>query len=562
MPDADTAGEGAEPAPLEELSVPLELEPAPEPLAAEALLTSPDGGVFRIARLVWSEGGQRCYEGQRDSDGRSVWIREAWTPEGTVALGAESEIIALVHIRMIPERLASWESDGRAYVVTDIRLGPTMEEAWAARTLTLPQALSAITQVAYAVSRLHDAGWVHLGLRPAVVVPGKPACITRFNDSVHVGEGPRRTFYYSGYSPPEVFSGCAADPRMDIYALGALLFHAVNQTPMAETGAELSTFSPATPVGGVPQILHRCLGEPSTRYATAAELHQDLLKLLKRCSPRLRYEIASATNIGLEPSRKTNQDACGFLTGMSDGEDGPHDWAVLVLADGMGGMESGEVASQTAVRTLLRLAASNAPLISDARQRNTEIKRWIGEANEAVCVGLQQLHAHGGTTLVCALVSDGELISAHVGDSRIYLIRGGKAQILTRDHSLAMGLAMQGEIALEDVRHHPDRNKVTRSLGERMPLPEHYADTLDVCAGRPAIPIEPGDLLLLCSDGAWEPVTEEEITAVSDECTDLNVIAKRIVNLVLERGAPDNATVVLLRVHEESLEVRCNNDPV
>lgn len=551
MPDADTAPEGAEPAPLEELSLPLELEPAPEPLAAEALLTSPDGGVFRIARLVWSEGGQRCYEGHRDSDGRSVWIHEAWTPEGTVALGAESEIIASVHIRMIPERLASWESDGRAYVVTDIRLGPTMEEAWAARTLSLPQALSAITQVAYAVSRLHDAGWVHLGLRPSIVVPGKPACITRFNDSVHVGERPRHTFYYSGYSPPDVFSGCAADPRMDIYALGALLFHAVNQTPMAETGAELSTFSPATPVGGVPQILHRCLGEPSTRYSTAAELHEDLLKLLKRCSPRLRYEFASATNIGLEPSRKTNQDACGFLTGMSDGEDGPHEWGVLVLADGMGGMESGEVASQTAVRTLLRLAAASAPLISDARQRNTEIKRWIGEANEAVCVGLQQLHAHGGTTLVCVLVSDGELTSAHVGDSRIYLIRGGKTQILTRDHSLAMGLAVQGEIALEEVRHHPDRNRVTRSLGERLPLPDYYADTLEVCTGRQTLLLEPGDILLLCSDGVWEPVTDEEIASAAAECGDLNMIARRLIDLTLQRGAPDNATVVLLRVHEE-----------
>ena len=550
MADSENTADSGELAPLEELTTPLELA-APELLPSDSILVTPEGCEFRVGQLVWSEGGQRCYEGHQDSDGRSVWIREAWDEGGADALRTEAEIIGLITIRMIPQKLAFWESADKAYLVMDIRPGPTIEEAWVSGTLTFFQTLSALTQTAYALARLHEAGFVHLGLRPSVIVPGRPTTITRFIDCVRIGERPRRTFFYSGYSAPEVFAGQPANPRVDIYGIGALLFHAVNRAPLVETGAELSTFSPPTPIGGVPQILHRCLGDPETRYLSMDELHQDLFQLLRRCTPRLRYDVVSATDIGLEPSRKTNQDACGFITNTTEGEDGPCTWAVLCLADGMGGMESGEVASQTAVRTLLRLASENAHLVGDSEQRQLELKRWISIANEEVCIALDRRHARGGTTIVCALLWEGELISANVGDSRLYLVRGTTITPLTRDHSLAMGLVLQGEITMDEIRHHPDRNKVTRSLGERIPLPEYYADTLQVCTGRPALLLESGDLLMLCSDGVWEPVTDEEIDAAATAGGDLAAIARRLIDLALERGGPDNATVVLLRVVQE-----------
>jgi len=550
MADSENTPDNGELAPLEELTTPLEIA-APKFLPPDSTLTTPEGCEFRVGSLVWSEGEQRCYEGFQDSDGRSVWIREAWAEGGVNALRSEAEVITSITTRMIPQKLALWESDDQAYLVTDIRPGSTIEEAWASGTLTFPQTLSALTQTAYALARLHAAGWVHLGLRPSVIVPGKPASITRFNDCVRIGEKARRTFFYSGYSPPEVFTGQPANPKADIYGIGALLFHAANRTPLVETGAELSTFSPPTPVGGVPQILHRCLGEPETRYLSMDELHQDLLQLLRRCTPHLRYDIVSATDIGLEPTRTTNQDACGFLTSKTEGEEGPLTWAVLCLADGMGGMESGEVASQTAVRSLLRLAATNAHVVHDSQQRCSDLKRWISVANEEVCSALDHRHARGGTTIVCAFLWERELISAHVGDSRLYLIRGGKAEILTRDHSLAMGLVVQGEITLDEIRHHPDRNRVTRSLGERIPLPEYYADSLQVFTGSSTMLLESGDLLMLCSDGLWEPVTDDEIAFAVTEGGDLTIIARRLLDLALGRGGPDNATVVLLRVVEE-----------
>jgi len=133
----------------------------------------------------------------------------------------------------------------------------------------------------------------------------------------------------------------------------------------------------------------------------------------------------------------------------------------------------------------------------------------------------------------------------------LYLVRGGKAQVLTRDHSVAMSLAIQGDIPLEEVRHHPDRNRVTRSLGERIPMPDYYADTLQVATGFPSMMLDAGDLLVLCSDGVWEPVTDDEIAACASESGNLSTIARRLIDLTLQRGAPDNASVVLLRIHEE-----------
>jgi protein phosphatase len=121
-----------------------------------------------------------------------------------------------------------------------------------------------------------------------------------------------------------------------------------------------------------------------------------------------------------------------------------------------------------------------------------------------------------------------------------------------------MALALQGEISMDEVRHHPDRSKVTRSLGDRQPLPDYFVDTLEQTVGgesvlRQTMELQAGDVLLLCSDGLWEPVLEEEmLNAVRHHAPDLNAAADTLLKIALQRGAPDNATVVLLRVDETS----------
>jgi len=219
----------------------------------------------------------------------------------------------------------------------------------------------------------------------------------------------------------------------------------------------------------------------------------------------------------------------------------------------MGGMAAGEVASDVAVRTVLSEAAS---ALGGCRLHTTEeqaqlLKEWAHKANEKVCAALEKRQARGGCTLVCVSVIGMRMALAHVGDCRLYRLREGNLSLLTRDHSVVMALVLQGELTLEEIRNHPDRSKVTRSLGDRQPLPDYYVDGLDVVATSIVEELRPGDTLLLCSDGLWEPVQEEEMKkAIQDHAPDLHASADAMLKIALDRGAPDNATVVLLRLDE------------
>jgi protein phosphatase len=106
-------------------------------------------------------------------------------------------------------------------------------------------------------------------------------------------------------------------------------------------------------------------------------------------------------------------------------------------------------------------------------------------------------------------------------------------------------MAMQnGQYDPDALRHHPDRSMLTRSLGDRLPLPSYFVDT-----GRQEL--KDGDVLLLCSDGVWEPLSLQEMLEIINQNEDLNSAVQRILEKVLERGAPDNATVLIIKVKEQ-----------
>jgi len=214
-------------------------------------------------------------------------------------------------------------------------------------------------------------------------------------------------------------------------------------------------------------------------------------------------------------------------------------------------MEAGEAASAAVVRSFeaqAQAAFSARSLLAPA-VHVSEVKKWAHGANEGVISALERRKAKGGSTVICACLVGNRLAISHVGDCRLYLIRAGEARLLTRDHSLAMALAMQGEIRLDEVREHPERSRVTRSLGDRRPMPDYLVDTLEQVTGKPTADLELGDTLLLCTDGVWEPLSDDELVSciASHEC-DLNAAAEAVVQMTLGRGGGDNATAVLLRL--------------
>jgi PPM family protein phosphatase len=206
---------------------------------------------------------------------------------------------------------------------------------------------------------------------------------------------------------------------------------------------------------------------------------------------------------------------------------------LFAVADGMGGAQAGEVASRLATETLR----------DDAREGGGErhVADLIQAANRRVYDrSSADAAASGmGTTITVALVEDSIVSIGHVGDSRAYLIRGGRLDQLTEDHSLVAELLRSGKLSPEEAQGHPQRSVITRALGTD---PDVDADTFSLEA-------QPGDIFLLCSDGLTSMVSDDVIMrTVERNRGDLERAARALVQAANESGGEDNITVVFFEI--------------
>ena len=234
--------------------------------------------------------------------------------------------------------------------------------------------------------------------------------------------------------------------------------------------------------------------------------------------------------------RDNNEDYLGCVLPADPEQEHSHGW-LFALADGVGGQDRGEVASSTAVETLLagfRQAARG-------EQLRSLLPRLIQAANSKVFeTGLAS--APGGvrmaTTLVaCALRFDRVVVS-HVGDSRCYLIRRGDATALTRDHTVVAEQVSLGLISAREAAEAENRHILTRSLGNAMFVNVDTSEHL----------IVKGDVLVLCSDGLHGAVADAEMADIVTRNTDLNAAARELINAANERDGSDNISMQLIRV--------------
>lgn len=212
--------------------------------------------------------------------------------------------------------------------------------------------------------------------------------------------------------------------------------------------------------------------------------------------------------------------------------------AVAIVADGMGGHLAGEVASQLAVDTFREsLEGKELPALSP-EERQSLVRSAILQANEVVydMASRNDQYHNMGTTVVAVLVGQESGVIGHIGDSRVYIWSKGRLVQLTEDHTLVNELAKHGQISQEEAANHPRRNVLTRALGTDEQV---EVDVIDFAW-------EPGNLLLLCSDGLSTMVADEEMVAILEGEHDLDAKAERLVELALQAGGDDNITVVLL----------------
>lgn len=234
--------------------------------------------------------------------------------------------------------------------------------------------------------------------------------------------------------------------------------------------------------------------------------------------------IANAiTNRGLV--RKKNEDS--FLVDKRRG--------LFMVADGMGGHKGGEVASKMAIELIDRMFN----IQNNTKDYEQLLKEVIEKANYRIYEESQMRSdcSDMGTTLTTTFINKDSLLIAHIGDSRVYLIRDKKIYQLTEDHSLVGELLRNGEITSEMAQKHPHRNILTRALGTESKV------EIDMQNYK----LKQGDLLLLCTDGLTNLVNEKEILQViSKKEGNLERSTKELVNLALERGGNDNITVILV----------------
>ncbi len=233
------------------------------------------------------------------------------------------------------------------------------------------------------------------------------------------------------------------------------------------------------------------------------------------------------------------------------------DIGLLALADGMGGYNAGEVASAIAINSMLetvrgrwqRLDKKRTDPVSGHGSVAQLLREAFLSANTAILQAALRNPAQNGmgTTAVAALIHDDRLAVAYVGDSRLYRLRAGQLQAVTRDHSLVEELVARGHYSRDEATQRVRRNIVTRALGVEP------AVEVDLIEAR----VEPGDLILLCSDGLTDMVDDETIRLIlSEHGADLDTAAEQLVSTANAHGGHDNITVALARVDGASAEPR------
>jgi serine/threonine protein phosphatase PrpC len=270
-------------------------------------------------------------------------------------------------------------------------------------------------------------------------------------------------------------------------------------------------------------------------------------------------ENTGVTNklIGLNPSqliascaqsvgrqRHHNEDAMFCLTTTMSANGNTMPFGLYIVADGMGGHQHGEIASEIATRTMAEHIIQNlfTNLISiDPHPPEESLQEIITKGIQKAHDNILEIVTGGGTTLTTVIIFSNQMTIAHVGDSRVYSVSlNGKMKALTRDHSLVRRLEELGQLTSEEAAVDPRRNVLYHALGQGTPL-----DPEVISAPSP----HPG-YLLVCSDGLWGVVSEEKIGNIIKSAETLPKACQEMIDAANEAGGPDNITAILVRLPE------------
>jgi serine/threonine protein phosphatase PrpC len=248
--------------------------------------------------------------------------------------------------------------------------------------------------------------------------------------------------------------------------------------------------------------------------------------------------VGTAQSTGLE--RSHNEDALFVMQGNSEGDPSLPSFGLFVVADGMGGHRAGEVASAISVRKVAHRITQETILnlfdggnSADLPPIQELVRKALEDANDAVVERVPG----GGTTLTAALLLGQQVTIGHVGDSRAYLISEKESKVITRDHSLVERLRELGQLTDTEAANHPQRNVLYRAIGQGANL------EVDVASH----PTPHNAFMLICSDGLWGVVPDEEIQRIVLGSATPQEACEKLIQAANAAGGPDNITAVLIQ---------------
>jgi serine/threonine protein phosphatase PrpC len=493
-------------------------------------------------------------------EGLMPWPSVAW----------EQALLAKLHHPGLPKIVEAFVEGKADVLVLEQPQGQSLWDAWDDPDADADKRYGLLQQVAELLHALHQAGVICESLRPELIsVTDGQVFLNDPGELLPLPIPPGTQIRGSLYTAPELFlTPESADARADLYGLGAMLYALEYLHHGLEEKDFERQFYPKLITDRYPDVhpgLFRLVSKTfnrdlHTRFPTDEASKEDktgftelirTLEVCRRTFDTVRFDIAAWTTTGM--IRTGNEDAFAFLHGMESRQDELTEYAMLLLCDGMGGYDAGEVAAAIALESMRRnllqqpifsaLTGGEAPaadafsidackkiLAATLKQANKDVytaARTPGKGKRGM-----------GCTAECVYVDSRHVVVGHVGDSRTYHLHQGRLVQLTRDQTLVNRLVELGQLTPEEAEDHPRKNELQQAIGGQP----------DVDPGVYHGLLKRGDWVLVCSDGLTNHIPAADLTMMlTREAMSAEDAARRLMNLVNLRGATDNATIVVIR---------------
>ena len=487
------------------------------------------------------------------------------------SIGWEKALIETANHPALPKIFAQFIENDKEYLVLEWPLGLGLWDAWDEPEADAGVRYTWLQKIASGLQALHQAGAIFEGIRPDVLVigaGGQPR-ITDLADVLPYPLPPKAPIKANLYTAPElILNPSTADARSDLYSFGALLYSLEYlHHPLEEKDFE-KPYTPLQITERFPDVhplflriinktfirdIHSRFPTDEMTKADPSGFHE-LIKTLAVCGRAfddVRLDIAAWTTTGMV--RTGNEDALTVLHGVDTRQDDLGEYAMVLLCDGMGGYEAGELAAAMALNEMRKFLLAQ-PMFAaltggEGPKQPVDPKKYQEILRDALKHANKEVHTASripgkgkrgmGCTAECVYIDSRNVIVGHVGDSRVYHLHRGRLIQLTRDQTLVNRLVELGQLTAAEAEDHPRKNELQQAIGGQP----------DVNPGTYAGKLVRGDWVLVCSDGLTNHINNKELETMltREAANSAEDAARRLLNLVNLRGATDNATIVVVR---------------